>query len=275
MPVARPIAETNAIEATAFVLVFSREFEEKEVEALYSLEHSLKTTLPSFSKTSALSINVVDNAPAEQTQKMSGVLLQCFQENGKPDWVLRASDKTIVVNCLKYDNWKNVWPKACQLMLKAAQCVDSDRISIAQAVFQVVDKFVYDEKPMPYSIGDVFNLDSVFLTQHAKSSGELWHVFQGWFEGISGHDANEDEVLHTLKLGSSINNEKLMALIDHTLQRNFKGRVVSVKDFLGPETPENGSAFANQLFKDLHDKNVKLLRNLLAKEQQTAIGLTQ
>ena len=116
MSIACPIAETNAIEATAFVLVFSREFEEKEVEALLSLEHSLKATLPSFTKTSALTLNVVDNAPAEQTQIMSGVLLQSFQENGKPDWVLRASDNMIVVNCSKYDNWKNVWAKACQLM---------------------------------------------------------------------------------------------------------------------------------------------------------------
>lgn len=275
MPVARPIAETNAIEATAFVLVFSREFEEKEVEALLSLEHSLKTILPSFTKTSAINFNVVDNAPAEQTQQMSGVLLQSFQENGKPDWALRASENMIVVNCLKYDNWENVWPKACKLMLRAAQCVDSDRISITHAAFQVIDKFVYDKKPEPYSIGDVFNPDSEFLTQHAKNSGELWHVFQGWFENVLAPGNNEDNVLHTLKLGSSINNEKLIALIDHNLQRNFKSKVVSVKELLGLESPENGSAFANQLFRDLHDGNVLMLRNLLAMDQQIAIGLKQ
>jgi hypothetical protein len=275
MPVARPIANTNAIEATAFVLVFSREFEEKEVEALLSLEHSLKSELSSFTKTSSLTLNVVDNAPAEHTQQLSGVLLQSFQDSGKPDWTLRASDNMIVISCLKYDSWESVWPKACQLMLKAAQCVESDRISIAHAAFQVVDKFVYDEKPMPYSVEDVFNPDSVFLTQQVKSSGDLWHIFQGWFERASNQVANEDDILHTLKLGSAINNEKLIALIDHTLQRNFKGRVVNVKDLLGLEVPEKGSIFTNQLFKDLHDGNVKVLKNLLAVDQQIAIGLTK
>jgi uncharacterized protein (TIGR04255 family) len=275
MPVARPIAETNAIEATAFVLVFSREFEVKEVEALLSLEHSLKTILPSFTKTSSLTLNVVDNAPAEQTQQLSGVLLQSFQVNGKPDWALRASDNMIVVNCLKYDNWENVWPKACQLMLRAAQCVDSDTNSIAHAAFQVIDKFVYDEKPTPYFIKDVFNQESEFLTPQIKNAGELWHIFQGWFEGGATRDTKVDEVLHILKLASSMNNEKLVAQIDHTLQKNFKNKIVNVKELLGLKTPEYGSIFANQLFKDLHDKNVLILRNVLAMEQQIAIGLKQ
>lgn len=275
MSVALPIAETNAIEAAAFVLVFSREFEEKEVEALYSLEQSLKSILTNYSKTSSLMVNVIDNAPAEQSQKMSGVLLQSFQENGKPNWSLRASDNIIVATCMKYDNWENVWPKACHLLLKAAQCVDSDTNSIARSVFQVVDKFIYDEKPKTYFIGDVFNPDSIYITKQAMSAGELWHVFQGWFDTLADQNTTKDEVLHTLKLGSSFNNEKLVALIDHTIQKNFKARTVSVKDFLAPQNVEEGSVFANQLFKELHDKNVQVLRNLLAKNQLTAIGLVK
>jgi len=275
MSEARPISETNAIEAAAFALVFSREFEEKEVEALYSLEHSLKSTLSSYSKTSSLMVNVIDNAPAQQSQKMSGVLLQSFQDNGKPSWSLRAADNMIIANCMKYDNWENVWPKAYQLLLKAAQCVDSDSNSIARAVFQVIDKFVYDEKPKSYSIGDVFNSDSIYLTKQAISSGSLWHVFQGWYEGIADQSAPNNEVLHTLKLGSSFNNEKLVALIDHTIQKNLNAPTLSVKEFLVPQTLEVGSALADQLFKELHDKNVQVLHNLLANDQLTAIGLVK
>lgn len=270
---ARPIAATNAIEATAFVLVFAREFEECEVEALLSLEQSLKDSLPSFLKTNAVTLNVTDNAPAEHSQKLSGVLLQKFQGNGKPEWALRASENRIIVNCLKYDNWDNVWPKARQFLLRAAQCVASDTNGVLQAIFQVIDKFIYDERPATYSIGDVFNPDSEFLTPRVKKAGEMWHIFQGWFEQ-NGFKADEiDAILHVAKLSSSNISEKLIATIDHTIQANFI-KPLGVSNFIGVGITENGSEFANTLFKELHDKNVKMLRDVLSHEQQIAIGLT-
>lgn len=274
MTFARPIATTNAIEAAAFAIVFAREFEESEVEALLSLELSLKDVLPKFDKTSAVTLSVTGDAPAEQTQKLSGVLMQHFQQNGKPDWVLRASENRIVANCLNYDSWGNVWPQARHILLKALQCVDSQTNGVVNTIHQVVDKFIYDEQPTPYSIEDVFNPDSKFLTPHAKESGELWHVFQGWFENVEPLADNDQKILHVLKLSSALGNENIAATIDHTLQSNFS-EPLAVKKLIGEQDGNIDEAIINGLFKRMHDKNAELLRSVLSAGQLKAIGLNK
>jgi uncharacterized protein (TIGR04255 family) len=274
MSLARPISTANAIEAAAFVLMFDREFEDQEVEALLSLEQSLKDVLPNFLRLNSVTLNVTDNAPTEQMQKMSGVLMQNFQKNGKQDWILRTSENRIIVNCLAYDSWVNVWPRVRRMLLQAAQCVDSETNWVVSAALQVTDKFVYDEKPSHYSISDVFNPDSEFLTPRVKNLGAMWHVFQGWFEDNPSKYDEDNKILHVAKLSSAYINEKLVATIDHTLQSNFS-KPLGVSNFIGLENAESGSEFMNMLFKHLHDKNSELLRNILIKEQLDAIGLTQ
>lgn len=274
MPLARPIAATNAIEAAAFALSFARNFEGHEIEALFSLEQSLRTVLPNFVKTNEIIFNLTDSTHAEQTQKMSGVIAQSFQENGKQDWVLRASENKIIVNCLKYDSWINVWPKARYILLKTAQCVDSETNGVVNALHQVIDKFVYDERPTYYNIGDVFNPDSLLLTEQAKKSGDMWHLFQGWFEDAPSTIDEKQKILNVVNMSSSLINEKLVATIDHTLQANFS-KPIEVKYFVGLQTAENGSEFLNKLFDSLHTMNAELLRNILTKDQVAAIGLTK
>ena len=101
MPIAKPVADSNAIEAAAFVIQFEREFSESEIEALFALAQRLKQDLPSFQKLITLLVGVseegassVATAPFPR-QRLAGILLQHFRDNGKPDWVLRASNNQV------------------------------------------------------------------------------------------------------------------------------------------------------------------------------------
>lgn len=276
--IARPLAGSNAIEAVAFVLTFAREFTQAEIEFLLSLQEKHKAELPSFLKIQGLTVNLADSTEKKptvmhQTQKFTGVLLQHFQETGKPDWALRVSNNIIVVNCWLYTRWDEVWPKAKKLLLSASQVVDSDSNGITSMTMQTVDKFEYDGIPSSYSITDVFNAESPFLTKKAIGAGTQWHVHQGWFENLAEQGDQGLRRLNVINLASALHNEKLVSTIDHVGKIDFLNGVLPAREISSPSDLPPNDLIIDQIFNELHEGNVNVLLQTLSSEMLNSIGL--
>ena len=276
----RPFAEHNAIEAVAFVVVFARDFTPREAEFLLSLEASLKDELPAVLRVNDMVINIVDGPNASpmssQGQQLTGILLQHFREDGRPDWALRATGNRVIVNCWKYTRWNEVWPKARRFLLAALNLVAADSNGIAQTGLQVVDKFIYDKLPGPedYTIGEIFRDECPYLTQQARAAGQLWHVNQGWFGESTVKDIYGGRTLHVLNLASgAIGQTQLVTTIDHLAQTDFAGNVLPVSAMTSPARSDRSGALVDDLFTWKHKVNRTVLLASLTDAKRQAIGL--
>lgn len=274
MTLAKPITEKNAIDAITFAVVLERHFNAHEAENLLRLENTLRDKLPSFSRMTGVSFRVENDHIAEQTPKATGVLLQHFKPDGKPDWVLRAVDNQIAVTCHAYTRWDDIWLQADSFITEAFKAIGTDASNNAVAfVLQVVDRFVQPNRFDEYSVADVFDARTKFLTPHAAEVGPLWHVHQGWFADLELLDRMTLRCLHVLNISTSQVAEKFITTIDHVSQLSLANTGTTIDSSSPVTQPDESAAFRNQAFQRLHDENKKILRSLLNADQCTAIGL--
>lgn len=257
---ANPINQKNSIESTSFILVFERAFNKQELLSLSRLEHLFHEDLPSYRQINSIKLKLVDGMSAEQSQDISGVVLQCFKNNGKPSWELKVENNTIEVSCFAYDDWAAVWDKTQRYLLEVIKSIEANNNRLVICALKVIDKFLSDADN--YLVGDIFSPDTPYLTQNIlkEDRGELWHVYQGWFEELK-----DNIYLHNLNLITSNEHGRITTTIDHAAQCQFIEKPQSISDF-----KESDLA---RVFVELHNKNKAVLSELLNDAQRQKIGL--
>ena len=128
MTQANPVGAGNAIDSVAFVLQFSRHFNEQEVNALLSLQTALLTDFPRFDTTKSVSMRLpaLGEAPQHSEVRISGVTLQRFQPSGKPEWTLQVNENQIVASCFRYARWNAVWQQSRRWLASTVERVATD-----------------------------------------------------------------------------------------------------------------------------------------------------
>lgn len=256
----RPINDKHSIEVAAFVLIFSRHFLPEEVASLASLKETLKDKLPSFEFISSIEISYEANVVSHRQSEKKGVLLQKIKPDGKPAWLLRVEQNSILVNCFEYERWDTSFPPVLDLLIHAARLVSNDENPLSSVVHQVVDRFVLPTE-CEYSIAEVFEVESKYLTRQATESGNLWHVHQGWF------DVQEDmKLLNVLNLGTNVTPSGHISTIDHAIH---------LRDKVLPAEKAANSEWLEMMFGLMHEKNKTIVRDLLNTVQLEAIGLNE
>lgn len=255
-----PINQNNSIESSCFVLVFERAFNKQELLSLSRLKEVFHEDLPSYREINSIKVKLVDGTTAEQSQDISGVVLQCFKNNGKPSWELKVENNIIEISCFAYDSWTEVWGKVKRYLLETIKTIEDDNNKLMICVLKIVDKFVSDFGN--YNVGDIFLERTPYLTQNILNgeNGELWHVFQGWFEQL-----DDKTYLHNLNLITSNENGRITTNIDHAIQCQFIKNPQLISDFKQSKL--------EAIFSELHNKNKEILRKLLNDTQRKGIGL--
>ncbi len=186
--------------------------------------------------------------------------MQCFKNNGKPSWELKVENNIIEISCFAYDNWTEVWGKAKRYLLETIKTIEDDNNKLMICVLKIVDKFLSDFGN--YNVGDIFLERTPYLTQNILNgeNGELWHVFQGWFEQL-----DDKTYLHNLNLITSNENGRITTNIDHAVQCQFIKNPQLISDFKQSKL--------EAIFSELHNKNKEILRKLLNDTQRKGIGL--
>jgi uncharacterized protein (TIGR04255 family) len=219
---ARPIADANSIDAVAFALILSRPFGHEELARVAELRGQLQSELPGFEQQQSMSLDIVPGVGTGVMVPLSAVPgpLVFFRTNsaGQKEWQLAIVNSQILVTCQTYTRWSEVWRTAQRLMVLALRRLDPAN-TLQEIGMQVVDKFVYDQRPGDgeYSITDVFRPDCPYLTPHSFESGTHWHVYQGWFENAPLFNREEARLLHQVHLSSGDQQplQQLIATLDH------------------------------------------------------------
>lgn len=269
---AQPINKKNAIESATFVVVFEREFDAAELQAVLGLELSLKNEFPSFDKMNRIQVNL-DGQKGDANSSLgvtgsigfNGVLLQRFTPDGKRDWAIQIAENTVVVSCYNYDSWLKESQKALRYIQESLKAIRTLGNPVAMIVLQTIDHFISsspDGSKNVYQIGDIFDTKSPYFTPQATQSGQLWHVFQGWFEDMNDLGG---KCLHVLNISNTNQGDKLLTSIDHAAQLQLATRQ-TINEAIYSEKLQ-------QIFDKLHELNKDIIRRLLCETQRQAIGL--
>jgi hypothetical protein len=263
---AKPCNPNNAIDVTAFVIIFDRFFTEQEENKLLALQAIFKEELPHFSRNTKVAIMMHDASASKQpehTVKEAGCKLQRFETNGKISWSLNVMDNQIIVTCQFYDRWNTVWEQTNRYIQETLKLLDIQSLSVQACVLQVVDRFVEDNTAA-YSICDVFDENTAYLTSKTAMAGKLWHVHQGWFE----EKTKTQKILNILNLGTNDDGTGIITTIDHSLQLQFLPKPKPATQFFDPEKGYE------KHFNFLHERNKEVVKSLLNETQRNAVSLT-
>ena len=259
-----PIAQNNAIEASVFTLRLSR-FADIEAQVRLDKELTNKGVLPGRELGQGVAIFQMETIPSSPPAHLTRFEART---NGSYAWSLQLHGPFLTVACYDYTHFEEVWGKAKDFLMLSLQSV-GDSYEVEEVTHQVVDRFVYDvplgeDAYSLYKMEQIFRPETPYLTQKAWNSGLLWHVHQGWFEdGMEGRGLRH---LHQVNISNSElePQTKYSTVIDH------RGTVHSM-DSKGSLLKE--SAFMDEVFHDLHERNLKLIHELLCDDMQAQINL--
>lgn len=256
---AKPINSSNAIDSAVFILGFARPFNSNEFDALSGLQIALKDDLPSFVRNQIVKMAFQEGKQSVADFELAGSVLQRFNTDGKPAWTLRVLEDSITVTCHSYISGSSERNQAVKYL---EQCVNllKQRSDILLSVITLQITDVFKDTFESYSIKNVFNENSRYLTRNVFEAGALWHVFQGWFENRD----NDSRWLHVLNLSTQQSVEHITS-IDHAIQLQLREPIRLAEDSLLNTVQ---TAFA-----EAHTKNLNIIRNLLNDTQLNAIGL--
>ena len=253
------INKENAIELSSFILIFERSFSKNELQSLRQLKSKFKEDLPVFNEINSVNVSI-EGHNIKNSNETIGFLLQSFKDNSKPSWILKIEENIIEVTCFSYDNWDAVWGKVNNYFLETLLALESDNNKLVICVLKVVDKFFNTSDN--YNIKDIFNLKTPYLTQNVLNgqSGDLWHVYEGWFDELKNKT-----YLNALNLSTINESGSIITNIEHTVQCQFIKCPQIISEFK--------EVLMGEVFSSLHTKNKEALQQLLNQEQLERIGL--
>lgn len=255
-----PVSGKHAIEVATFVAVFQRPFTTRAVEALSTLQETLRADFPSFQTTNVIEFRLDSVQHSPSVGPISGVLLQRIGSGGKPSWTLKAEGNALVVQCFAYETWATTSPQALKFLQTAINVVADEENPLIILAHQIIDRFVAASRD-GYEIGHVFSKRSEFLSKHTLTAGPLWHIFQGWFEQSTSATG---QLLNVLNLSTNETPSGFVTTIDHNAQFQSSGI---------PNSDAANSEWLKSVFDELHAQNKGVVGNLLNAKQKKAVGL--
>lgn len=277
--ISKPLKDKNAIEAATFAVVLAVGF---DADALARMDRACDALVQELPGKEQLQFPAMF-AMAPGANFAGGPSIQnhgFIRMLAKPDatlaWRFQVTGNMLGVTCFDYTNWDEIWPKACRFLTTALEAAEV-AMPVAEVGYQVVDKFVYQENDGEslYSPFEVFNKDSIYLTDKVGQAGPLWHVHQGWFEATSGLPSEQAKTLHQLNLSNTeeqLVGKRFASVIDHRGAVRFVPGATTLPELLVPDEQTGGNLLST-LFVQLHHKNVQIMSELLTQEKLDSIGI--
>ena len=187
-----------------------------------------------------------------------------IEPDGSIAWRLKVDSHGLLVNCLVYTAWGDVWSKSKRFISEVLDVASSAReVSIRSALFQVVDVFNWSGLASDYSPDALFAVDSEYLPKAVLNKGHLWHSHQGWYVS-SNLPSSGKRLLERVHIDCAEKDELPHARIDVYHELSFSASAESRK-FIGDEV--------DGVFDYLHVRNKQVMRNLLTATILRRIGL--
>ncbi|MDC0003703.1 TIGR04255 family protein [Porticoccaceae bacterium] len=275
MSTARPLKAKNAIDEIAFVVVFERELDDKTLISLFALRDELGESLPDFEIVNQVKFVVDNQNPQMPISKSGGVLLskKNAADLSRFEWSLRVETNKITVGCSEFTDWDIVWATAKQYLFAAMSKFDTNINPVVEVMLRVVDKFIDDADLKAYQIGNIFDVESRYLSRNLVDlNTSSWHLHQGWF---MYPDNTDIRALHNLNINALKPDDKFHeTVVSHLIKvrRCDETAVVKKSVLLGEE---GAVGHIEQAMIESHKANKKVLMGLLNQSMLTAIGMRE
>lgn len=255
----KPLNQEHAVQEVIFSLQLTEPLSVNAVKRLFSLKDILKNEFPRLEELRQLILQV---NPSQQAASIlpdatggapAGIRLVNILENGSFDWSIHAEQNMLIITCLAYKGWEKTWPRArTYLQTLADQIINANPIKAINLQYTNIFLSSISEQ---YDLRDVFNENSLYLTDNIKKTGSLWHLFQGWIEENA---ILKCKYLNNLNLATSIKNKDHVTAVTILRQAQIDNLELDNLD---------------KIMNQLHDDLKKILGNVLAPSMAKEIGL--
>lgn len=262
----QPAAGKHAIEVMALAVEWDRPLVPEalaRMEDAYRRSEDLQRLLPSMERIQGMSLHFGDDGTTVSTPESGGLQLAQIDDDGKVVLTVSVRPDLIACNCLDYDRWNTVKPKAIEVLTPLVECGLIAGHVINAVGLQYQDSFRIQTSEPLVATNRLFRQGGPWLSPHAWTTDGAWHVHQGWFSlAISGRR------VHNLL------NIDFIAEKDCCVVRiNGQHRIQAI-DKNGREAMPLALDDISDALEGLHLDNKIALRGLLSDSVCVQIGLT-
>jgi uncharacterized protein (TIGR04255 family) len=194
---------------------------------------------------------------------IGGSAVQAFKPDGTLSWRLILLQNTITVNCLDYESWEIVWPRARDYLSRSLDLFSNDPVHVSSLHLQYINAFHWrGSDEITPDLTTLLNTQSDKIpTSFWKRSSREWHLQKGWFEKV---DDPQGKILFREHLSGQIEqNIGLTVMVDLSVRN----------DLLAPvPTTEFPVARLNEIFGANRRRIRASLRNYVNEKVCTEIG---
>ena len=190
LPMYEPIetGRRHAIREALFGLVLSQSPSPEQVQRFVQFgKVHLKAELPGFEEITGASPIQFGAVQLPIAFPFGGVVsFQAFQPDGSLRWRLHLTQNQLVVNCIDYELWDSVWPKAREWLRQAAEHLVGGSTTVTGATLQYINGFFWNDPATEPHLRSLFRekSDNIPATFWSHPSRE-WHLHQGWFTDLT------------------------------------------------------------------------------------------
>ena len=264
-----PFSERHAIAEVAFALQITPQITHHDRAMLLKGHSKWRDFLPKLVDFKAVEFSI--GTPQGQPPPPPPPLPLQFvrhKADGGVEWRLHAADGDVVVNCLAYTRWHDVWERARTLFTNVSKILPNET-AISSASLQYTNVFSWDKAANGYDVRRLLNENSRCVPAAILECGPYWHLHQGWF-------SQGDELPEVARVLDRVNMD---ATDDPT-----KGCVVKFEnlyrlDFTADASPRLRKAFRtdsttmDSYFDYLHKRAKESLSDYLAADLHGRLGL--
>jgi len=262
----QPAAGKHAIEIMALAVEWDRPLVPEalaKMEDTYRQSEDLRRLLPGIERIQGMSLRFGDDGTTVTNPESGGLQLTQIGDSGKVVLTVSVRPDLIACNCLDYDRWNTVKPKAIEVLTPLVECGLIAGHLIRAVGLQYQDSFRVQTSEPLVAARQMFREGSPWLSPHAWTTDGAWHVHQGWFSL-----ATSGRRVHNLL------NVDFIAEIDCCVVRiNGQHRIQAV-DKNGSEPRPLDLDDISEALDGLHLDNKIALRKLLSDRVCSQIGLT-
>ena len=269
-----PFQEKHSILEAQINILFLGTFDERSIEEARQFARAeLSEELPRAAegRGGSVRIDVTDpTSPAllETTQSdLMGFRLFRVQSDGQPARVLQLESNALSVSFMDYDSWEATKKDVVQYLRPVLASLPLEQNPVVAISLRFIDRYTYSGNPGDAGAERLFVKGNPYITQHSFEAGPTWHCNTGWFED---QPEEGDRVLQNLNVTSSLVDLSSAVTIDHQATRHLGSPRHTLDVLLEPPNGAVGLVAAQEI---LHDRNKRILGELLLPEMLAKIGM--
>ena len=255
-----PINERHAIQEVIFAVQVDPDFGSEEIEELKEAKNQFLLFLPRITDLPTVHFGTretIDQAPPISNHP---VAFTRHKANGEVEWELRLDTPHIIIRCLSYTNWNQIWENVHRFFVEVFGVISGKPRSIISLALQYNNVFTWSGDKKKYDAQKIIDSQSLCVPKGLFNQGPIWHLHQGWFDRNEGEISGR--ILKRMHINSIESDDKYLVRFENFVRFEFLDKVTGepLDQILG-------------CFESLHDSSKNTLKAFLSPQMQRRIEL--